>query len=95
MINKKAFELSLLNPPPQLYGGNDYCPTICLLTGWEWAENQLEAQPRAGRHPELSILEALYVPPVMYIRRGNVFILCSIKGKSPEIKHGSGGGHVI
>lgn len=63
MINKKEFEISLpataAAAAPHLHGGNDDRPTICLLTGWEWAENQLEAQPRAGRHPELSILEAV------------------------------------
>lgn len=35
-----------------------------------------------GRHPELQRPRSSDVPPVLYIRRGNAFIFCFVKGKS-------------
>lgn len=41
-----SLPLSLL-PPAR--GGNDDILAICTQAGCEWAENQLETQPMAGR----------------------------------------------
>lgn len=85
VINTKEFEINLSSP--HLHGGNDDIPTICPLTGWKWAENQLEAQPRAGIQ-SFGVLQALECPSSHEHSQGKHFRWSFVKGKIFTLKQG-------
>lgn len=85
VINKKEFEINLSSP--HLHGGNDDIPTICLLTGWKGAENQLEAQPRAGIQ-SFGVLQVLECPSSHEHSQGKHFRFVFCIGKVFTLKRG-------